>query len=455
MLLLNRSRWCALTALLVLGGASGAEAQDWLEDRARAEGPGFRIGDFELHPGLGVELGYDTNLYYTEDDPGPMHPALRDSAILRATAHLLFATRGEQRRPEGESGGAGPGDSQPDVTFRGGLTGSFYHFFNDNSRTNMEVGAQLQLGVLPGRPFNFTITNDFDRSIRPFTENTFAGSYARIQNTAGVDFNFLTSGEVLKITLGYRFRLDFFEDSVFQYGNNFQHHIVLTETFRFLPQTAIVHDTGIVIADYWATPDPLDPTAVNDGYLLRTRVGLNGAFTNEFSVLAMIGYGVGFFNQPVAVYDIEYESVVAQVEARWQITPDARLNFGYDRDFQPSFVGNFYRRDRGYANFQLLFAGSFLLGLEATVGYYEFGAIVRPDGTTPIGTTLARGDIRFTAALFAEYRFTDWLGVNGTVRYTGNFTDYQYNVPDGMGGAFIDPAQYNKLELWLGVRVFY
>ena len=34
------------------------------------------------------------------------------------------------------------------------------------------------------------------------------------------------------------------------------------------------------------------------------------------------------------------------------------------------------------------------------------------------------------------------------------FTDYVYNVPTGMG-LVLDPANFNKFELWLGVRAFY
>jgi hypothetical protein len=441
-------------ALSVGASASTVQAQAWLSDRSRTEGPGFRLGDFELHPGLGVELGYDSNVYYSDDDG--TFPT-QDSGILRATAHLLVSTRGEQRRTEGESGGAQGGESQPDLVFRGGLSGSFYHYFNDIDRTNMELDASLALGILPGRVVSIDVTEDFGRSIRPFTENVASvGSYARIHNDAGVRFNFRTDGDVLKIALGYNFRLDFFEDEQFQYGNNFRHDITLSETFRFLPQTGVFHDTTLTILDYFGPPPPPLGTLVNDGFLLRTRAGVNGAITNDFSVLAAVGYGAGFYSSPTTTYDMEYESVVINAEARWQISQQVRLNFGYDRDFQPSFLGNFYRRDRGYAAIQALIERSFLIGVNASVGYYEFGASVNPDGTTMLGSTYQRGDIRIESQLFAEYRFTEWLGVNGTIGYTGNFTDYEYRVEVGAGAPLvIDPAGFHKFEAWLGVRAFY
>ncbi|MGE0792355.1 MAG: hypothetical protein AB7S26_42165 [Sandaracinaceae bacterium] len=450
----GRLGFAAAFALATIALPASVEAQGWLSDRSRTEGPGFRLGDFELHPGLGVEIGYDSNLYYSSDDDPLM--IRRDSGILRATAHLLVSTRGQERRTEGESGG---GDQQtvqqPPVTFRAGLSGSFYTFFNDIDRSNMEVDANVALGILPGRTFSVNITDTFGRSIRPFTENTSTtASYARIQNNAGIQANFATTGDVLKIGVGYNFHLDFFEDSNFQYGNNFRHNITLNETFRFLPQTAILHDTQVTILDYFGDTSR-SPTYLGEGVLLRTRAGLNGAFTTNFSVLAMVGYAAGFF-QSLGAYDQEYESLVAQVEARWQIETNTRLTFGYVRDFQPSFIGNFYRVDRGYAQFQVLIGGSFLLGVEATGGYYEFGRMVAQDGVSMLGNTFERGDVRLTAEIFAEYRFTDWLGINGTLGYTGAFTDFQYSVDiTGSPVRALDPAGYNKFQAWFGVRIFY
>lgn len=441
-----------MLALPSLALPSVAEAQAWLSDRARTEGPGFRLGDFELHPGIGVEIGYDSNLFLSS---GTVRSPIVDTGVLRATAHLLFSTRGEQRRTEGEAGGGeGQAPALPAITFRGGLSGTFYHWFARPERANMGVDASLALGILPGRPFSIDIVEEFGRNVRPFTANTSVfADWGRIQNNAGVDLNFATTGNVLKITTGYRFGLDFFENALFQYGNSFRHTVTLSETFRFLPQTAIVQDNSFVYNDFY-NPRPTAPTLVNDGFLLRSRVGMNGAFTSEFSVLAMVGYAAGFFDTALTGYDQEYESLIAQIEARWRIVPQARLVFGYDRDFQPSFLGNFFRRDRGYANFQTTIGGAFLLGVEASVGYYEFGAIVDPTGTMA-GSSLQRGDIRLIASLFAEYRFTEWLGVNGTITYTGNFTDFTYDVLDGMGGTLLEPAGFNKFEASLGARVFY
>ncbi len=318
----------------------------------------------------------------------------------------------------------------------------------------MAVDGSLALSILPGRAFSIDLYEEIGRTIRPFTDNThFNASFGRIQNNAGINLNFATTGDVFKVQLGYRFGLNYFESNLFQYGNRFVHTLSLNETFRFLPQTAIVQDNTFSILNYFSRTTS-DPVVVSDGYLVRSRVGLNGALSSNFSVLGMIGYAAGFFNSGIPTYVMDYDSVVAQVEARWQIEASTRLVFGYDRDFRPSFIGNFYRQDRGYINFQTVVLGALLIGAEVSLGYYDFGTIVRPD-LTAVGNSLTRADWRFIGRLFTEYRFTDWLGVNATFQYRGNFTNYAYNVMTGGGSTFLDPAQFNQFQIMGGVRVFY
>ena len=59
------------TAPAGASGGSSSSGGGWLADRDSTQGPGFRVGDLELHPGIGVEVGYDSNLYYSDDNPPP------------------------------------------------------------------------------------------------------------------------------------------------------------------------------------------------------------------------------------------------------------------------------------------------------------------------------------------------------------------------------------------------
>src|SRR5688500_18894632 len=73
-----------------------ASAQGWMKERRFSEDPGIRTGDFELHPGIGGEIGYDSNWFLRSHQGGPnvVNPEngipnqsqpVRDAAILRIT----------------------------------------------------------------------------------------------------------------------------------------------------------------------------------------------------------------------------------------------------------------------------------------------------------------------------------------------------------------------------------
>ncbi len=445
-----------LIALATLAPAATSVAQNaWLADRARTEGPGFRVGDFELHPGIGAEVGWDSNLYFTEDNPTTADHHRVDSGILRITPHFLFSTIGQERRQQGSGRDDTGSGSPPTVAFRGGISAAYYEFFAAPERRNLDITGSMRLQVLPERPFSFSIWDNFTRGVRPFTENfNPTASQARISNQAGLDLQFQTDGGMVQIRAGYVFGLDFFEDNRFQYGNSFTHNITVQESFRFLPQTALIHDTVLTVQDYFA-PSLTAPTLVSDNVRLRSRLGLNGAITESITAQAMVGYSAGFYPQIVidgTTYRQDFDSIVAQLELGWTIMEGMRLSIGYDRDFFPSYIGNYYSRDRGYLNFQMLLGGAFLLAADFDVGYVDFGLIRGGTPGMPIIDTTAgvRNDIRVGGGLFAEYRLTEWLGINATFRYQGQFTQYRYsNV------GFVDPAQYNKFEVFGGVRVLY
>lgn len=51
--------------------ARPAAAQGWLKDRRYQEGAGIRAGNLELHPGVGGEIGYDSNWFLRTSKEGP------------------------------------------------------------------------------------------------------------------------------------------------------------------------------------------------------------------------------------------------------------------------------------------------------------------------------------------------------------------------------------------------
>jgi len=421
-------------------GFTRGEAPGWLEDRDRTEGRGIRLGQLELHPGIGVEGGYDNNVFFASADP-------QSSFLLRVTPHLYVSTLSEERRGQDDSE-AEPGE-QSSVQFRAGLSASYFQYFSSQARSNVGADADVRLTLGAGRPFSFTLFESFGRTVRPFTELGAANrNYARDQNNAGVELGFGTRGNVFRGTLSYDLGYDFFEGDSFQAATSLEHGIGAGWSWRFFPQTAFLYDLDVKLTSY--PNESAEGPLLSGNTRIRTRLGVNGALTQRFSLLAMVGYGVGLYQT-----GDDYESVVGQLELRFRLSPQVNLSLGYDRDFFRSFIGGFYLRDQGYAEFQLLGGGAFLLGLRGSVSSLSYGAALDASGD-PLGAggTSDRSDVRAAASVFAEYRASDWLGFNATLSYSGLFTDWEdtRTVSDVL---FIDPASYDKVELWVGARAFY
>lgn len=440
---------CAASALVfgILGSSAYAqsafgewnEKPGWLDDRERAEGRGFRVGDLELHPGLGAEVGWDSNVYYQEADP-------QDSAVLRVSPHLFLTTLGRERMEEAEA------SELPRLVFDTGISGSFYHFFIDEARDNLAGAAQLNLEVNPKRPVSMRFYDQYSRTIRPFTDaerGTDPYSFARDRNVAGVEASLFSPGRILGGGLGYSFGFDLFEDDAFRFGDNLQHNISGNLSWRFLPQTAIVYETDLYLLNYTSPDDSSATSLLIDNERYHSRLGINGALTQQLSFSLFGGYAVGFYD----VAD-DYDGLTAMAELRWNPRDDLKLSLGYDRDYFASFIGNFYSRDRGYTSVELMLLGSFLLGIEGDIGYYSYGIALAPDGAL-LGNQPYRDDIRVTGRLFAEYRLQSWIAFSGSLGYSGGFTDFDYLVDAGTGAVLFDPAGFNKFEAWFGTRIYF
>ncbi len=436
----------SIAIAVVLPSLSQAQGSAWLQDRSRAQGPGFRLGNLELHPGFGAEAGYDTNVFYEDNEDGPRNPV--GSAIFRLTPHLLLSTLTQQRTTEGE--GDGQGGSAPMVQFQAGLSAEAYFYLANQAKNNVALNGDFDLNINPKGRFGFRIYDDFRRQIRPFTgrSDDRQRNYAVDDNLVGASIIGRSRGGLVQASLGYGFRLKYFENNDFRYANQFGHQISADVHYRFLPSTSVFWDGTADLTDYYNADAGTAALRLSNNWRLRTRVGLNGVITPKLSATAAVGYTATFVDDPAFS---DFDSVIALAGLKLRLTPTVTLDFGYERENKGSIVGLYRTQDRGYLDFQWLFGGSFLLSLNTWVARMKFGEIFDASGTS-LGR---RKDVYLSLRLFGEYRFTDYLALNATFAYLGDFTNFEYQVTDASGMAIPDPAGFNKVEAWLGLRVFY
>lgn len=447
----SASRIAAVCATLALPATAAAQDQVWLQDRRYAEGIGIRTGSFEIHPGGAVEIGYDSNYFHRAPEEDPV-----GSMRLRASGHLFFSTLGPQRR------GAAPSASLPEFDFRGGLSLTYHEFFPVSGpdagqeimkdQRNVSGALDLTFNILPGRPWSGTIFGDIARNITPSPQGITSDSFNRMNARAGAELAWQPGGGLLDWRLGYRFSGTIFESDRFSQLTNVENTLQTRGRWRFLPRTALMYDARFGFLNYTAGDKAAHP--------LRVQMGLNGLITQSFGILALAGWGSSFYTAPSE--DHNFDSLIAQLEVKWYITPAPSIDpaaapmsisavtLGFVRDFQDSYIGTYFERDRGYASLAYLFAGKFLLVAEAGAGAVVYPGVPefeRPDGWT---------DVRVDASLFGEYRFKDYFGLNATIRYGGNLSSQSLPVllSPGSSESALDYLGYHQFEAYLGARFF-
>ncbi len=452
------SRSVILGTLLVLLGlllpsVASAQTQVWLSDRRYTEGIGIKVGDFELHPGVAAEFGYDSNYFLRADKTPSEDPvgALR----FRLTPSFSLSTIGAQRREDA-------GGSPPALNFRAGIHATYDEFIpvsgtqtgKDLMKKQRNVGGVLDfnLDIFPGRVVGGNVHGTLARSIEPSNAGDTTKSFNRISPSAGAEIAFTPGQGTFDWRFGYDFTAIVFENSIFSNLNNFDHEIKTRGRWRFLPRSALTFDGRFGFINY------PNATSKTSSHPMRARIGYNGLVTNSLAILAMGGWGASFYKAPTgATLPVQdFDSFIGQAEVKFLLTPTpandpqaaslslSALSLGFFRDFADSFIGTYYEVDRGYAKFSYFFAGRFLLVLDAGVGPYRF--------PTLSATQAAWTDVRVDGSVFGEYRFAKYFGVNATVRYANNLSSTVLTGVAGSPAGNFENLQWQDFQAFLGVR---
>jgi hypothetical protein len=471
--------------VLLFARAGAAQSQntiaqggpEWLKDRKYTEGIGIRTGDLELHPGLAGEVGYDSNVFLRSTQPGvlngPPDAPIIPSAVIRITPSLYLSTIGAQRR-EGDA-------TPPAVAFRAGVNATYRALFgltsdasetlpggakpNDPSQEDTVSGsADARLDILPGRPAGLGVFGAFTRTVLPNTADADPNdSFTRDDVRVGGELVTQPGGGTLDWRLGYEFDDTLFESSVGVPYDSYAQTAYTRGRWRFRPRTALIYDGSIVFNSYANAQAAFDAAGLVSSTPVRARIGLNGLVTDRFSVLLMAGWGASFIDTEPLPHQSQYDSVIGQAELKWYLTANpaaaspnevslslSSVAIGYTRDFQTSYLGNYYGIDRGYLKFDYFFAGQAYVSLSGGIAAIEYPNIWSPDGTTERKTAFT--DARADATLLGEYRFTDVFALNATLRYTQNFSNQTILEIPASAGAY--GMAWEHYEAYLGVRWF-
>jgi hypothetical protein len=468
-----------LIAALALAYASHAPttyAQAFLSDPRLFEGRGIKTGNFELHPGLAAEAGYDSNYFQAAGregqiqalPPGPkvnVDEPIIDAYRLRITPSLSLASRGSRTAAEG-------GGAPPPLTLTAHVSASYSALFAADSAHSSQVSNQddvaaaagFGLGIFQGRTWGGDVAVDYNRVIEASNDPDTSNAFKRDNIRGGAGISWRPGGGLFSWRVGYQANATLFENRDFTALDNIRHTLQLAGSWKFLPRTAVVYRGNVSWQRYTASDAP---STLGDGETMDSEIGLNGLISNYFGVLGMIGWA-GTFYEPKVGPTQNFDSLIGQAQLTYYPNPQTQLPgggvqpagissvaLGYTRNFAPSYLGTFYQRDRGYATVGYLFAERFVLALTGGLSH-----ISRPPTfftpaagqTATVQQANAEEENRVDASAFLEYRVAATVGINVTFRYDAELEHRVYQLaPDTASG---DDLFFDRYQVYLGARWF-
>jgi hypothetical protein len=477
---LRRAAGLALPAI-ALSWSSSAAAQGWLADRRYTEGPGIRTGDLELHPGIGGEIGYDSNWFIRSNATGPnangqpivnSTPILppTDAGVIRITPSLYLSTLGQQRLEGGEGGRVEPRF----VTFHGGAsaTGMIFIGKEMENQHNVAISSDARVDFNAGRPIGAGLFATYGRVIQPQVVGRPDLSFNRDNITAGAEVVGMPGGGTFDVRGSYQLTAQLFEQSEGVPYSSLTHQVGIRDRWRFRPRTALFSETTLSWVDY--------PNAdrsvlyLNNSTPVSTRFGLTGLLNDRFGVLVAAGYSGTFFENPNAPSSTQYDGFSGQAQGTFYLGQGAgadepgqgtlllsTVSLGVSRDYQISLLGNFYTANRLYGKLEYWFAGRTVIRLTGYGEMMQYPQVFINNGAGAAPTPATPGDFtnwKVGGDLFAEYRFSQTFGLNTTISYVQEFSDTQLpagSLPGQPAVLGVYDLNYSRFQAFLGARYFY
>ncbi|HTR55124.1 MAG TPA: hypothetical protein VMJ10_30770 [Kofleriaceae bacterium] len=406
------------------------EPTDAVNPVPATQGIGVKIGErTELYPQVGLETGYVSNVFYTNDNPV-------GSALLRVIVAMGVGSMAPQRLEPTSSGEASSAAmEQGPIQFNANAYATWDQYISDNSAANAQGGlgggVLLRALINPQKPFTVWLLNDFNRVLRA---TNFESNHDTNQdiNTFLARATLQPPGSSFGGYAYYTGMLDLFEQDSQQFADRLDNTLGVRVMYRLFPLTQLYLDvsegyfTGVGSSSEKVTSFPL--TAV---------LGLNTFLTVRTLLVARIGYGKGFYQSGP-----DYGTVLGGAMLQYVYSPTGKLTGMYDYTHQDSINANFYRDH----SFQLWLEQQklpFLLYAAPQLRLREY------DGVIVMGPPV-RDDVILAVWAGVRYSLRDWLVGTLEYRLTDDQTDYRYLS----AGVTVNPS-FVRHEILLGLRAAY
>jgi hypothetical protein len=411
---MNR-RLALWTSLGVLLAARVASAQDvtigyqGLPYKSTGESnTGIQLSEgLLLHSGIGVEAGYDTNVFYSPSSAANGGPPV-GSTIVRVMPFLELtnATR--------------TGPVSRDVSFdaRAGLQYRYYGSNDPNVvrfRNAWMPNAGITLGFGNGQQLGFGVADVFARiEDAPYQSQlgTVSNPLTHTNNQASIEGRWSPGGGRLTSMLRYTNMIDVY-DAPYTYANDVINTLTLDVSWKWLPKTAIFLDLQQGYVDY------LNSTALkSSSFPLVATAGLRGLLTSKTSAVLSLGYVNGFYSNGTSTGGF-LGSTYAKLEVTVQLTQLSRAVLGVQHSFANAVISSFSYNEMAYVSYVQQIAARLALDLSGRYQYVQY------EGTFVQAMQQGRVDNTIVVGASLDYFLRNWMYVG--VGYS--LADNSSNLP--------------------------
>ena len=402
-----------VVGLLLATSVAHAQTGSWspYSTSVYNEGPGFRLGNTALviHPGLGIEGGYDSNVFYLS------HDAI-GSGLLRIRAHIDLATLPPQRR-EGDTAVS----AEQKLEFRLSTQAEYREYLSNidqvKAQRSFNLYANADLAILPHAPITLRLFDNFVRTADPRNAEG-VQNFTSDFNRVGFLLSFRPHMGKLEFGVGDYFQFNLWEDEALRkLGDTIQNEAQAFFRVHFLEKT-----TGAltVRSRYVRFTNNNSLEAIP----LRITASLASQITSWFGAAASIGYGNSFHkNGP------SFNSAIAHVEARFFLPLSMKLGLAYDRDFFESIFANFYADDRLSLGFEMPLTYRLTARVDGGMRFRHYDGLVLANTvgySSYLPTGNDRSDKLYDAHAELGIRATTWLDFNVSYNMIVDTTDFRF-----------------------------
>ncbi len=370
---------------------------------------GAKLGDSALlHAGIGAEVGYDSNVFYSPSG------TRKGSGVARVTPALNISNA--------ERDGTLPDGMAYDLN--ASLAYREYLSSDDDIKKQRAFmpSAGLLLQFSSKQTLSFAIMDNFTRTVDPpYVSN--ADPIAHDYNVGAVQLKVAPGGGRLQLTVRANSVLDYYEDKAYEAGSNIGNEGVLDVSWRWLPKTAFFVQAAWGMINYLNEVE-----GRKDSYPLRVTGGMRGLLTEKLALNIGAGY-VNTFYSDGGANPSGFNNVIlfAELIHKPSLTQTAGLGYRHDVRNSP-FVGDFYETHAIYAALRQLVGGRLALAGYARFELRDFHSALAIDRTDKYLLGGATADVILARMLY--------VGVGYSVTYLKADMPETLNPPTGVSSDF-------------------